>query len=331
MSFSSDVKKELSLKTGRAVHCRLAETAAILMFCGVTEHGKDSFSGDGGLPDEAAGMEEPVIYTDHGYSADKYVLLLHSLFHAGSDKIRVEEKTKDRRRIFCVRITDDALARDVLAVMNQIKAADGSDDAGELLRRRCCRRAFLRGAFLAAGSISDPDRSYHFEIVCQSSGQGIFVRNLIKSLGPEARIIQRRKKYVVYVKESSDISDLLGLMGADVSLLSFENTRVVRDVRGSVNRQVNCETANIGKTAAAAARQIEDIELIRNTPGYSKLPDRLDEVAVIRLQYPAATFAEIGRMLDPPVGKSGVNHRLRRISMIAEDIRKKQGGSFQDG
>lgn len=190
-----------------------------------------------------------------------------------------------------------------------------------LLQKECCRRSFLRGAFLAGGSVSDPRRSYHYEIVCPNRETAGQVVRIIESLGIEARDIQRKESYVAYVKESSAIADLIGFMDAGVSMLQFENERVVKEVRGSVNRRVNCETANIEKTANASARQIEDIRLIQKKLGFSKLSNNLDEIAEVRLQYPEATLKELGAMLDPPVGKSGVNHRLRKLHEIADSLR----------
>lgn len=317
MSFSGDVKRELAGRTGGPRHCRLAELAALVIFCG------------------SAGPDGLVFRTDRDYINEAYCTLVRGVFRAEPDQITTDFRKKCQLHECFSVISDSDLCSGILETLFGGKENPAgmtlSDLQKGILGKNCCRRAFLRGAFLAAGSVSDPERSYHFEIICQTRQLAGELCDLIGGLGVKARVVVRRKSFVVYVKESSAISDLLGLMQADVSMLRFESVRVVRDVRGNVNRKVNCETANISKTAKAAARQIEDIELIEKTIGFSKLPDRLDEVAQIRLQYPAATFAEIGRMLDPPVGKSGVNHRLRRLGEIAEDLRKKQGGSFQDG
>ena len=146
------------------------------------------------------------------------------------------------------------------------------------------------------------------------------------SLGIQAAVSRRGRHFLAYVKEGSQISDLLGMMGASVAMLDFENARIVREVRGNINRKVNCETANIRKTADASADQIGDIRFIEKILGPGSLPTVLDETARIRLQYPTATLQELGELMDPPVGKSGVNHRLRRISGIAERLRAEQGG-----
>ena len=191
-----------------------------------------------------------------------------------------------------------------------------------ILEKECCRRAFLRGTFLAAGTVSDPNRSYHLEFLCNSEEQREQLRLLLEAEGIQAGTARRGRKEIVYLKEGAKIADLLGLMEAHVSLLEFENARIMREVRGNINRKVNCETSNIRKTADAAAGQIEDLRLIEEKMGFAELPKALDETARIRLQYPTATLQELGGLMDPPVGKSGINHRMRKLHLIAEQLRK---------
>ena len=193
---------------------------------------------------------------------------------------------------------------------------------GLLLQQVCCRRAFLRGAFLAGGSISDPNKSYHFEIVCKTLEQAEQLRDIINSFAMEAKIVERKKHQVVYLKEGAQIVDMLNIMEAHVALMNLENVRILKEMRNSVNRKVNCETANISKTVNAAVKQLEDIVFIRDKAGLDGLPDNLREIALLRLENPDAPLKELGTFLDPPVGKSGVNHRLRRISEIAETLRE---------
>ena len=138
----------------------------------------------------------------------------------------------------------------------------------------------------------------------------------------DAKIVKRKKYYVVYIKEGSQIVDVLNVMEAPVSLMELENIRILKEMRNSVNRQVNCETANINKTVAASVKQIRDIEYIRDTIGFESLPENLEQVAQARLLKPDATLKELGEALEPPVGKSGVNHRLRRLSELAEKLRE---------
>ena len=172
--------------------------------------------------------------------------------------------------------------------------------------------------------ISDPERSYHFEIVCTAEAKAHQLQDIIKTFGMEAKIVMRKKYYVVYIKEGSQIADILKVMEAPISLMELENIRILKEMRGSVNRQVNCETANINKTVSAAVKQIEDIVYIRDTIGFEGLPENLEEIAKARLERPEATLKELGEGLDPPVGKSGVNHRLRKLSILAADLKEKR-------
>lgn len=190
----------------------------------------------------------------------------------------------------------------------------------QLLSRTCCKRAFLRGAFLASGSISDPQKSYHFEIVCQEQSQAQLLQELYHDFELDAKIVQRKKYHIVYLKEGAQIVDALNIMGAYVALMNLENVRIFKEMRGSVNRIVNCETANINKVVGAACRQVEDIRYIQSKIGLDELPPALREMALIRLEYPDSPLKELGELCDPPVGKSGVNHRLRKLGEIANKL-----------
>lgn len=192
---------------------------------------------------------------------------------------------------------------------------------GRLTEKDCCKRAYLRGAFLASGSISNPEKSYHFEIVCQSPEQAKYVQELYREFELDAKIVRRKKYYILYIKEGAQIVDALNVMGAHVALMNLENVRILKEMRGSVNRIVNCETANISKVVGAACRQIEDIHYIERRVGLEKLPPALQEMALLRLNYPDSSLAELGELCDPPIGKSGVNHRLRKLSEMAKKLR----------
>lgn len=203
-----------------------------------------------------------------------------------------------------------AKGEDLLAVKNA------------LVQAVCCKRAYIRGAFIAAGSISNPSKSYHFEIVCNRLEEAEYLRSMMNVFDLDAKIIERKKTYVVYLKEGAQIVDVLNVMEAHVALLEFENIRIMKEMRNSVNRKVNCETANINKTVSAAVRQMEDIKYIRDTVGFDRLPEGLKDVALTRLAYPDASLKELGGLLETPVGKSGVNHRLRKLSEIAVKLRE---------
>ena len=238
--------------------------------------------------------------------------------------------TGAKPRAYEIELTDPSQIKQVLQAT---KFMDGEGHLRDmkapvsaiLIKNSCCQRAFLRGAFLASGSMSDPGKSYHLEIVCTNLFQAEQIQSILLAFEVEARIVQRKKYQVVYMKDGTGISDFLNIVEAHVSLMNFENFRIVKEMRNSVNRRVNCETANIGKTVSASTRQAEDILLLQQKYGFENLPESLREMAEVRLAYPDAPLRELGEYLDPPVGKSGVNHRLRKLSELADKVRSQQG------
>ena len=221
---------------------------------------------------------------------------------------------------------------DALRVLNEIHLLDSFGEIEEeldveknvLLRERSCRRAFLRGAFLAAGSMSDPEKSYHFEIACATKEKAEQIRQVMQSFSLDGKIVQRKKYHIVYLKEGTQIADALNVTEAYMALMEFENVRILKEMRNEVNRKVNCETANLNKTVSASVKQIEDIEFIQKKTGLDKLPDALKDIALARLNYPEASLKELGELVTPSVGKSGVNHRLRKLSEMADRLRPKE-------
>ena len=177
----------------------------------------------------------------------------------------------------------------------------------------------LREAFLESGTMSDPEKGYHLEFVCADTAQADALTGAAAAHEVTAHITNRAGHSVVYVKDGEAIATLLAAMGASLSLMEFENSRIVKDVRGRINRRVNCETANIEKTVTAAAKQLQDIRYLERSGALDRLEQTLKDVAEVRLAYPDATLKELGQKLTPPLGKSGVNHRLRRLSEIARN------------
>ena len=308
MSFSGTVKEELSRQISTARHCRIAETAALLSLCG-------RFTADGALR----------MQTENSAVIRKYFTLLEKTFNIETEIAVRENRQMKKGHIYYVEIKDDALIRTVLL---GTKLSREQNSGGTLVlnnslltQQTCCKRAFIRGAFLASGSISDPEKGYHFEIVCPDERKAGQLQELIRSFGIDAKVVVRKKSHVVYVKEGAQIVDILAVMEANVALMNLENIRILKEMRNTVNRKVNCEMANINKTVSAAVKQIEDIKLIEEKKGFQSLNDGLAEIAELRLQYPEATLKELGMMLNPQVGKSGVNHRLRKLSAIADELR----------
>ncbi|HAR85015.1 sporulation regulator WhiA [Clostridium sulfidigenes] len=193
---------------------------------------------------------------------------------------------------------------------------------GEVIKNENCKRAYIKGAFLGGGSISNPEKTYHLEFVTHDQDYANELSDLINSYKLNSKVIQRKNSFVIYLKEGEQIVDLLNIIGAHNALLELENIRIMKEMRNNVNRIVNCETANLSKTVNAAVRQVESIKLIESEIGLDRLPKNLKEVAKLRLAFPDESLKELGAMLNPPVGKSGVNHRLRRIEKIADELRK---------
>lgn len=313
MSFSGEVKEELSRQFHKSRHCQIAEIAAILSFVGKSE--------------EIQGKKTLRVYTENISLARKYFLLMRKTFHANVSIAVRQNVYLHKSRIFVISLTvPEEIRKVLLSVKWQNERGEDIRTPGLvnriLVQNTCCRRAFIRGAFLSAGSMSDPEKSYHFEVVCNGQQKAVQLQEIINSFGMDAKIVQRKKSHVVYLKEGSQIVDMLNIMEAHVALMNLENVRILKEMRNSVNRQVNCETANINKTVSAAVKQIEDINYIQSVRGLDSLSDSLKEIALLRLAYPEAALKELGTYLNPPVGKSGVNHRLRKLCEIAEDLRQ---------
>jgi len=192
------------------------------------------------------------------------------------------------------------------------------------LKKVCCRKSFLRAAFLSGGSISDPEKTYHLEIATRNEMCTEIIKELLKDYGINVKIITRKGNYVAYIKEGENIVDFLNIIGAHTALMELENVRILKEMRNGVNRIVNCETANLGKTVNASVRQVDNIKLIKATIGINNLPENLIDIANLRLDYAELSLKELGEMLNPRLGKSGVNHRLRKLDEIADEIREKR-------
>ncbi|SIT02611.1 DNA-binding protein WhiA [Alicyclobacillus vulcanalis] len=205
--------------------------------------------------------------------------------------------------------------------------------AWSLPRRDEARRAFLRGAFLASGSVNAPgSSSYHLEMYAHSHDLADWLMHLMNHYGLNARVTARKKGYIVYIKEVEKIVEFLSVIGAVRALLQFEDRRIVKGMRNQVNRLVNCETANMNKTISAAVRQLEHIRLIEHTLGLESLPEHLREAAMLRLQYPESNLQELSAAIGGRVSKSGLNHRFRKLEEIAQALRdrSKKGGAAVD-
>ena len=184
-------------------------------------------------------------------------------------------------------------------------------------------KAFIRGAFLGSGSISNPQNTYHLEILFKTKENAQIVLESLKKYEIFCKILKKKNDYSLYTKDGDEIANFLALIQANKSVLNFEDIRVLRDIRNHVNRKVNCETANLSKTVDAAVKQIENIKYLQEIGEFKHLSKPLQEIAILRLENPDSSLQELGKLLKVPIGKSGVNHRLKAIQKIAEEKREK--------
>lgn len=289
MSFSSEIKKTLSQAEFECECCCCAELAGIM-----------SFSAQ--LNSDILKFVTEKRYIAERIAKDIYECTGEMVTFSVSKNIRIE-------------ISDTS-------VLRKIREATGfaSEDFEQTLKNDCCRRAYIRGAFLGGGCVLNPKRNYHLEFDTKYKISADRLNNIMSSCFISPKITYRKGHYLVYLKGSDDIADVLGLMGASMGALEFYSVQMEKDVRNSINRQINCEVANQRKTSKAASRQLLSIKKIKAKSAMGKMPDVLQEIARMREKYPDVSLKELGEMLDPPLGKSGVNHRLNRIIEYADQL-----------
>ncbi|MGE5508071.1 MAG: DNA-binding protein WhiA [Chitinophagales bacterium] len=309
MGFSSEAKNELARLIPSRPCCRKAELAALVRLTGVLQLGRRS---------------PGLTVTSENAAVARLTLTLFRLAFAVEAEVVVRRRTRLRKNnIYAVELPPSAPVTDLLHELG-VLSPDGEFARAlpeDLLAHRCCRKAYLRGAFLARGSVTDPERGYHLEIGGDEEEHLAALSRLLGTFELESNLTGRKGEPALYLKEADQIVRFLGLIGASAAVLAFENVRVKRDVRNRVNRLVNAESANMEKTAAAAVDQLEDIELIRTRLGFKHLPLALRQAAEARLAFPEASLRELGELVTPPVGKSGINYRMRRLAEIAQKLR----------
>lgn len=316
MTFSREVKEELSRQLSLARHCQIAELSAIISLCGriiITERNRFILK----------------IHTENIAVARKYFTLIEKTFNIKAEICVKRNSFPKKGKIYSVILLGHET---VIKILQATKLIDEENEVGEdlsilsnlVIQNSCCKRAFIRGAYLANGSMSDPEKTYHLEIVASNEPKAKQLQEIIQTFQIDAKIVLRKKYYVVYIKEGSQIVDLLNVIEAHQALMNFENVRILKEMRNSINRQVNCEAANINKTVTAASKHIDDILYIRDQVGFGQLSDGLREIATLRIEYPEASLKELGCLLSLPIGKSGVNHRLRKLSILADNIREQK-------
>jgi len=236
----------------------------------------------------------------------------------------IKNKILRKNNSYCIKIVDGTTMLKTLGILmtnqNQFSINDGLPEM--LFENECCKRAYLRGAFLGGGSVSDPEKSYHMEFIVHNEYYGTKLIELLEEYDLNAKLISRKNNFIVYIKEGDKIVDLLNIIGAHNALLSFENTRIVKQMRNDVNRLVNCETANLNKVVDTALRQKIVIEYIDEIVGISNLPENLQEIAHLRVANSELSLKELGELLSKPLSKSGVNHKLKKIEKFAEELKE---------
>lgn len=313
MSFASETKKEL-VQIQSDDCCAKAELSALIRMNGVI-----SLSNRGLVLDFA---------TENAAIARRTLQLIKQLFDTEVDLLSRKKMQLKKNNVYIIRIKKNA--RDIATELGIMSESVGFvlGIAKDLVEYDCCKRAYMRGAFLAGGSVNNPETSsYHFEISTLDEELANDLKDLLNVFNLNARVLERKKGYITYIKEAEKISDFLRVIEAYNAVLNFEDVRIVRDIRNSENRLNNCEIANETKTIAAAQRQIENIELIDFVYGIDSLPERLQHVAKLRLEFPEENLSylsEISNERGLKLTKSGINHRMRKLTEMAEEIRDNQ-------
>lgn len=316
MSFSLKVKNEICRYTKLSKMGAISELSAIMKASGIL-----SLVGNKHIAFR--------VVTENAAIARLIFKLLKEHFNIHTRLMVKKSNSLKKNNVYVVNITEEMGVRKLLKEVGVLNEEDGMLELNykipkPLIKDNECKRLYIRGAFLGGGSVSNPEKTYHLEFVTHNEEYSNDLSKIINSFDLNSKVIQRKSSFVVYIKEGEQIVDLLNIIGAHASLLEFENIRIMKEMRNNINRLVNCETANLSKTVNASVRQVESIKLIEREIGLSRLPKNLREIAEVRLNYPDESLKELGQMLNPPVGKSGVNHRLRRIEKIADELKREE-------
>lgn len=294
MSFSSEIKEELSkLNTLSNKEIVKAELIGYLLSSNiVVSNTKIKYS------------------TENEYNINRFNKLLKNL---NIDyKIEIQGKVYTIEFKKNINISEICFNKDLIEI-NDLKLDDKEENY---------LKAIVRGVYLGAGSLNNPSIKYHLEIILSTLKNAEYIGNIVNKFGIKVKYLNRKKGNSIYIKDGEEISKLLAFIGSNNSVLKYEEIRVVKETRNNINRLVNCETANLNKTINAAVQQIDAIKIIKKKKEFDNLPDNLKEIAKLRLENPDASLIELGNMLKEPVGKSGVNYRLKKLIEIANELEK---------
>ena len=318
MSFASETKNELARIEPEKKCCQLAEISGFLRVAG-------------SLRLAGGGKFRIVITTENPAIARHYKKLIREYFGIET-RLEIGEGTavgksrSSRHYAYSITIDPENLSEQILRETGILLIKEGNNYISDgiysgIIKTKCCRKAYLRGIFIGAGTISDPEKGYHLEFSLASRNLANDLKRMINTFDDlSARVVERKGRWIVYMKNSQYISDTLALMGASTQMLKFENTRIRKGLMNQTMRIMNCDTANTDRTLDASQKQGEAIRKLMEAGLYEKLSPKLAEVADLRLRYPEASLTQLGEMLDPPLKKSGVNNRLKRLVEMAEKI-----------
>lgn len=313
MSFSSETKNELARIEPERKCCQLAEIAGFLRVSG-------SIRLTGG------GKFQIVVTTDSPAVARHYKKMLQEYFRIEAELLIGEAAALKKGHTYMLTIDPEMRSESILRETGILLVREGNNYISDgiydgIVKTRCCRKAYLRGIFLGTGSVSSPEKGYHLEFVCGSENLARDLRRLINTFDDlSAKITQRKDRYVVYMKNSQYISDTLAIMGAHSKVLEYEDVKIKKELVNQAVRMTNCDTANTDRTLDASQRQLEAIRRIERTGGLDALPPKLRELALLRQYNPEASLTQLGEMMSPPLKKSGVNNRMKRILDFAAKL-----------
>ena len=318
MSFASETKNELARIEPEKKCCMLAEISGFLRVAGSI--GLVGF-----------GKFKIIVTTDNPAVARHYKKLIQDYFGIET-KLEIGEgkaigKSRSSKKFsYSITIDADNRSEQILRETGILLVREGNNYISDgiysgIVRTKCCKKAYLRGVFMGAGTMSDPEKSYDLEFVLDSANMASDLKKLINSFGDlSCKVTERRGKHVVYMKKADYISDMLAIMGASSQVFSMEETRIKKEMVGSARRMSNCDSANMDRSIEASMKHIEAIKKIQNTKGLASLPDNLREAAELRIEHPDISIAALGELCDPPLKKSGINKRLMKIEEIASKL-----------
>lgn len=294
MSFSSEIKEKLCGAADACAFCSAALLAGVFRFAG------------------RARPDGLLLATENRAVA---ALVEREFLECFGIEIRFAYKASGR--LYSLLLQDEHLLENV----KERLFPETEAELEQLFPFQCCKAAFVRGAFLGGGSISDPEKNYHLEFDAGGERAASELAAVLEQLGAASKMTRRKNRCIVYIKGYETIADVLGIVGAGSAALEIYNVSIEKEIRNQVNRQVNCENANIDKVAQAYCKHLQAIEKIKRNIGLDKLPESLQEIARVRLEYPDESLKELGKRLEKPIGKSGVNHRLNRLIALAEELK----------